>query len=29
MNVEDLDRKFDGGENVLDHFDFSTLRRLC
>ncbi|WOD37769.1 type II toxin-antitoxin system BrnA family antitoxin [Nodosilinea sp. E11] len=27
MNAEDLDRKFDEGEDVLEYFDLSTLRR--
>lgn len=27
MNAEDLDRKFDDGEDVLEYFDLSTLRR--
>ncbi|MGB3311258.1 MAG: CopG family transcriptional regulator [Nodosilinea sp.] len=27
MNAEDLDRKFDEDEDVLDYFDLSTLRR--
>ncbi|MGB3137500.1 MAG: CopG family transcriptional regulator [Nodosilinea sp.] len=27
MNAEDLDRKFDDGEDVLEHFELSTLRR--
>lgn len=28
MNAEDLDRKFDEGEeDILDYFDLSTLRR--
>ncbi|MGB3203123.1 MAG: CopG family transcriptional regulator [Nodosilinea sp.] len=27
MNAEDLDRKFDNGEDVLKHFDLSTLKR--
>jgi hypothetical protein len=27
MNPEELDRKFDDGEDVLEHFDLSTLQR--
>jgi hypothetical protein len=27
MNPEELDRKFDAGEDVLEHFDLSTLQR--
>jgi len=27
MKAEDLDRKFDDGEDVLEHFDLSTLKR--
>jgi CopG antitoxin of type II toxin-antitoxin system len=27
MNAEELDRKFDEGEEVLEHFDLSTLKR--
>lgn len=27
MNAEDLDRKFDDGEDVLEYFDLSTLKR--
>ncbi|RZM77319.1 type II toxin-antitoxin system BrnA family antitoxin [Leptolyngbya iicbica] len=27
MNAEDLDRQFDDGEDVLEHFDLSTLKR--
>jgi len=27
MNAEDLDQKFDDGEDVLEYFDLSTLRR--
>jgi hypothetical protein len=27
MNAEELDRKFDDGEDVLEYFDLSTLRR--
>ena len=27
MNAEDLDRKFDNGEDVLEYFDLSTLKR--
>lgn len=27
MNSEELDRKFDDGEDVLEYFDLSTLRR--
>jgi len=27
MNAEELDRKFDNGEAVLEHFDLSTLKR--
>jgi hypothetical protein len=27
MNAEELDRKFDDGEDVLEHFDLTTLRR--
>ena len=27
MNAEDLDCKFDDGEDVLEYFDLSTLRR--
>ncbi|TVP63121.1 MAG: CopG family transcriptional regulator [Leptolyngbya sp. LCM1.Bin17] len=28
MNAEELDRKFDDGEdNILEHFDLSTLKR--
>lgn len=27
MNAEDLDRKFDDGEDVLEYFDLSTLRQ--
>lgn len=27
MNAEDLDRKFDDGEDVLEYCDLSTLRR--
>ena len=27
MKAEDLDRKFDDGEDVLEHFDVSSLKR--
>jgi len=27
MNAEELDRKFDAGDDVLEHFDLSTLTR--
>ncbi|MBD2111067.1 MULTISPECIES: type II toxin-antitoxin system BrnA family antitoxin [Cyanophyceae] len=27
MNAEDLDCKFDDGEDVLEYFDLSTLKR--
>jgi hypothetical protein len=27
MNAEDLDRKFDDGEDVLEYFDLTTLKR--
>lgn len=27
MKAEDLDQKFDEGEDVLNHFDLSTLKR--
>lgn len=27
MKAEELDRKFDDGEDVLEHFDGSTLKR--
>jgi CopG antitoxin of type II toxin-antitoxin system len=27
MNAEELDRKFDEGEEVLEYFDLSTLKR--
>lgn len=27
MNAEELDRRFDNGEDVLEHFDLTTLRR--
>ncbi|MUL36965.1 type II toxin-antitoxin system BrnA family antitoxin [Gloeocapsopsis dulcis] len=27
MNAEDLDRKFDEGEDILEYFDISTLKR--
>jgi hypothetical protein len=27
MKAEELDRKFDEGEEVLEHFDLSTLKR--
>jgi hypothetical protein len=27
MKTEELDRKFDDGEDVLDHFDLNTARR--
>jgi hypothetical protein len=27
MKAEELDRKFDDGEEVLEHFDLTTLKR--
>lgn len=27
MNAKELDRQFDDGEDVLEHFDLTTLRR--
>lgn len=27
MKAEELDQKFDAGEDVLEHFDLTTLRR--
>lgn len=27
ITTEELDRKFDAGEDVLDYFDLSTMRR--
>ena len=27
MSTEELDKKFDAGENVMDFFDLSTLKR--
>ncbi len=27
MNAEELDRRFDDGEDVLEYFDLSTLKR--
>jgi hypothetical protein len=27
MNPEELERKFDAGEDVLEYFDLSTLKR--
>jgi hypothetical protein len=28
MKAEELDRKFDNGDEVLGHFDISTMKRL-
>ncbi len=27
MKAEDLDKKFDDGENILDHFELASLRK--